>query len=116
MKESNPKDALAVDKVPLELIPPAAAIELVSALRNGAKKYGAWNWRQTGVRPEVYLGAALRHLLRWQSGEEIDSDSGVHHLGHVMACAAIVLDAMQHGKLEPWTLPLRDGSEAERLR
>lgn len=111
-KSTNPKDLLATRKVPLELVPPAALYEMALALQHGAIKYGAWNWRETGVRPEVYLGAALRHLTAWQGGQEIDPESKAHHLGHVMACCAIVLDARLHSMLLDWQLPLRDGSEA----
>jgi hypothetical protein len=35
----------------------------------------------------------MRHLMAWIDGEDIAEDSGVHHLGHVMACCAIILDA-----------------------
>lgn len=111
-KSTNPKDLLAIKKVPLELVPPAAAYEMALALQHGAIKYGPWNWRETGVRPEVYLGAMLRHLTLWQGGQEVDPESGVHHLGHVLACCAIVLDARLHSMLLEWQTPLRNGTEA----
>jgi hypothetical protein len=37
--------------------------------------------------------------MAWFSGEDIDPESGVSHLAHVMACCNIVLDAKEHGKL-----------------
>jgi hypothetical protein len=47
----------------------------------------------------VYIDAALRHIHKWQHGQEIDSDSGIHHLGHAIACLNIVLDAQAFGNL-----------------
>ena len=99
MDGENPKDALGVKKVPLAYIPPIARLHLASALMNGAVKYGPWNWRKTHVKASIYLDAAQRHIEAWQDGEEIASDSGVHHLGHAMACLAILLDAAASGCL-----------------
>ncbi len=98
-KPSNPKDAIAHTKPPLELIPPAAVYWLAMALRNGALKYGRWNWREAGARSDVYIGAMLRHVFAWASGEDLDPESRLPHLAHVLANAAIVLDADLHDKL-----------------
>ena len=40
-----------------------------------------------------------RHLDAYHSGEEVDPIDGTHHLGNIMACAAIILDAKAAGKL-----------------
>jgi hypothetical protein len=40
-----------------------------------------------------------RHIDAWLSGEETDPVDGTHHLGNVMACCAILLDAQACGKL-----------------
>jgi len=47
----------------------------------------------------VYLSAAERHLEAWKSGEEYDPTDGTHHLGNVMACCAILLEARECGNL-----------------
>lgn len=98
-KASNPKDALAVNKLPLSLWPVSATIAGTLGLLDGASKYGRLNWRHAGVRASVYMDAALRHLYAWFEGEDVAPDSGVSHLGHVLACVAILLDAQQAGKL-----------------
>ena len=59
----------------------------------GADKYGLFNWRDTNVTATVFYNAMLRHLEQWYSGEQHASDTGVHHLAHLMAGAAIILDA-----------------------
>jgi hypothetical protein len=100
MKE-NPKFASGSKKVPLELIPPVAAAHMAMALRDGAivKKYGPFNWREKGIDTMTYVGAIKRHIDCYLDGENQASDSGVNHLGHIMACCAILLDAEANGKL-----------------
>jgi hypothetical protein len=95
----NPKDGIGATKLPLHLVP-ATAIALASlAHLDGATKYGAWNWRVAGVRASIYLDAVQRHLARWTHGETHDPDSGVHHLGHALACLNILIDADAAGML-----------------
>lgn len=73
---------------------------MAKALDCGRKKYGEFNWRKSdGVNMTVYLSAMLRHIGRLIDGEDVDPESGAHHLGHVLAGGAIVLDAQRHGKL-----------------
>ena len=98
-KDTNPKDALGVDKVPLHLWPVCATALGSLALLNGALKYGRSNWRVSGVRASIYMDATLRHMYKWFEGENIDKDSNLHHFGHMLACIAIMADAMYAGKL-----------------
>lgn len=98
-KETNPKDAIGSNKVPLHLWPSTATAIGSIALLNGALKYGRSNWRVAGVRASIYADAAKRHLDAWFEGEETDPDDGVDHLGAVLACLAILVDARAAGKL-----------------
>lgn len=97
--DNNPKTVLGLKKPSLSAIPPAGMFHLGLAMDNGRNKYGAMNWREKKVSNSVYYDAALRHLLSWYDGEDYAEDSGVHHLGHAMACLSIVLDAMETGNL-----------------
>lgn len=97
--DDNPKTAVGVTKVPLHLVPPVAAHYTAMAFADGARKYGPYNWREKRVSTSVYIGAAKRHLDAFWDGENESQDAKVHHLGHVMACCAIILDAMNLGKL-----------------
>lgn len=99
MDETNPKDLIGMTKAPLELVPPAAIIHMAMAMKNGAAKYGPYNWRDKKVQAMVYIGAAQRHLLSYLDREDDASDSGVHHLAHAMACLGILLDAFETGNL-----------------
>ena len=65
---------------------------------DGAGKYGPFNWRDNPVEAMTYIAAAKRHLGSFLEGEWLASD-GVQHLGHVMACCAIILDAKASGTL-----------------
>lgn len=109
-KASNPKDAVASTRIPLWLLSPIAKAHWALAQFAGAVKYGAWNWRVVGVRSSVYLSAAQRHLDAYSAGEELDPVDGTHHLGNLMACCAILLDASAAGQLtddRPPSLSLR---------
>ena len=96
---ANPKDRIGVKKVSLTKLPPVAVLYAAHALMNGAIKYGPYNWRDKAVRASIYVDACERHLNSWLDGEEDATDSGVHHLGHAIACLAILLDAQEAGKL-----------------
>jgi hypothetical protein len=86
-------------KPPLELLPSIFEIETALALQCGAKKYGPWNWRSEKVEIMTYLAAMRRHICAVLDGEDFDPESGAHHLGHVAAGCAIVMDAMKVGTL-----------------
>lgn len=97
----NPKDLIGSTKVDLDLIPGPAEVACALAMTDGGLKYGPYNWREQGkpVQARTYTSAARRHLKKWFDGEELDADSGVHHLGHAMACCAILIDAQACGQL-----------------
>lgn len=98
-ESTNPKDALGIKKPNLHLVPPSFIIETAEAFRDGARKYGPYNWRDKKVSASVYQAAALRHLLCWYDGEDVAWDSKVHHLAHAAACLAIIIDAQCNNTL-----------------
>lgn len=98
-KETNPKDLLGTDKLPLHLWPTTATAMGCLAFLDGMGKYGRMNWRQFGVSASVYIAAAKRHLDAWFEGEECAPDSGIPHLAHALACIAIIIDAQANDQL-----------------
>ena len=98
-KPTNPKDAAATGRVPLGLLSPIAKAHWALAQHCGRAKYGAWNWREAGARASIYLDAIDRHKDGYLSGETYDPKDGTHHLGNIMACCAILLEAEAAGKL-----------------
>jgi len=98
VKATNPKDALGIKKVSLHCVPVRPLYEVALAMMEGGRKYGAHNYRAEGTRMSTYYDAAMRHLTSWWEGEDIDPDSGVHHLVKLMACVFVVRDAMHMNK------------------
>jgi len=96
---SDPKKSQGDKKPQLQLIPPALNDETAKALARGAEKYGVFNWRKNNVEVMTYLGAMKRHIDKFLNGEDIDPDTGAHHLGCAAAGCGIVLDARQYGTL-----------------
>lgn len=107
----NPKDAAALKRVPLHLLPQAGIIYGAMACRDGALKYGPYNWRERAISLTQYIGAMQRHLAALLDGEDCASDSKLPHLAHVVATAAILLDAQQAGALLD-DRPKRSGNAA----
>lgn len=97
--QANPKDLIGVKKAQLGLLPAAGKIYGALAMTDGASKYGPYNWRDKKVKMTVYLDAMERHLLALRDGEDVAEDSKVHHLGHIIAGASIVADALEGGQL-----------------
>lgn len=96
----NPKDLVGRTKPGLHNLPLGPLFEVARAFDDGARKYGAFNWRGNPVLASVYFDAAQRHLSCWMHGNDRASDSGIHHLDHAMACLLIIRDAMQQGSLK----------------
>ena len=95
----NPKDVIATNKIPIHLWPTTATAMGAIGLLDGRFKYGNANWREAGVRASVYVSACQRHLAAWFEGEDQDFESGLPHLGHALACLAILVDAQAANKL-----------------
>lgn len=94
VKDSNPKDGCGAKKPPLSYIPRPVLYEVGNALFEGSRKYGAYNWRIAGVRASIYQDACGRHIDAWQEGQDLDPDSGVHHLSKAIAGLMVIRDAM----------------------
>jgi hypothetical protein len=99
IKPTNPKDAVAADKLPLHLVSPIVKQYLAIALFLGATKYGAFNYRGALVKASVYISALFRHVDAWLEGEENDPTDGTPHLANALACIAIIIDAKHMGTL-----------------
>lgn len=98
--EGDPKKRFGQAKPALQLTLSTALLHMAQAQRSGDEKYGLFNWRGDSVQASIYVGALLRHLLKWYTGGvDKDPESGAHELGHVMNNAAIILDAMDNGTL-----------------
>jgi hypothetical protein len=106
LPDNNPKTAMGVLKPSLVMIPPGSLIYLGEVMAHGAAKYGRYNWREDNITRSTYQNAALRHLLADIDGERLDPESGFPHWAHVMANAAVVLDATFHQTIREDEFPV----------
>lgn len=91
----NPKDIAGQSKPQLHLIPAAALPVVARVMELGARKYGPYNWREKPIAHTAYISAAMRHLLAFLNGEDLDPESGQSHIAHAAAGLLILEDAMR---------------------
>jgi hypothetical protein len=92
-------------KLRVLLLPMDAVARVIRVLEHGAQKYGDNNWRSAGSS-DVFIEAALRHLMKHIAGERYDDESGLPHLSH--AGASIILAIAMSIK------EYKDGSEEQK--
>lgn len=85
-------------KADLSLNPKIAQEEMAFAFMLGEKKYGRFNFYK-GLESHRLISAAMRHLNAWNEGENLDPESGRSHLGHALACIAMILKTQELGSL-----------------
>lgn len=73
-----------------DLAPWPALREIIRVLTFGAAKYDGWNWAG-GIKYSRVRGALQRHLVEWDSGRSLDSETGIHHLAHAGCCLLFLL-------------------------
>lgn len=83
-------------KLPYDLIPTEAEEGLARVLAHGAKKYSPRNWEK-GMDWSIPYGALRRHLSAWWNGEELDKESGLSHLSHILCNTAFLIVYEQRG-------------------
>lgn len=90
-----------------DLITPFALEQLAKVLTKGAEKYAERNW-ELGMKWSKVIASLERHLQAFKRGEDFDKESGLLHIGHIMANAAFLTeyykiypqgDDRQHGYL-----------------
>jgi hypothetical protein len=74
-----------LDLVPFEFIEGAA-----NAFEFGTKKYSVHNWRK-GIEVSILVRSLLSHVMKFNEGEDKDSESGLHHLDHACATLAMLI-------------------------
>lgn len=68
---------------------------MVRVLEFGAQKYAPNNW-QKGLKVTETMESCLRHIFSFLKGEDIDSESGISHLGHAEANIHFVIWMLKH--------------------
>jgi hypothetical protein len=86
---------LDAGKAPLHLIPPDVLVEEARVMGFGEGKYGTYNWLG-GMAWSRLVGATLRHVLAWHSGEDYDPETGLSHLAHARCCLGMLMGYQAH--------------------
>jgi len=81
-------------KLRTDLIPMSSLRSLSRVLGKGAEKYDDNNWRR-GMKWSTVQGCLFRHLMKWIDGEDIDDESGLNHMDHVMANVAFLVEYIE---------------------
>jgi hypothetical protein len=80
------------DKLQYGLLPPQALKSTVDVLTFGAQKYEPDNWKYVPDSKRRYFDAAQRHLWAWKEGEQLDPESGKHHIAHALCCLMFLIE------------------------
>jgi hypothetical protein len=66
-----------------------ALIPMVQVLEYGCNKYDDHNWKK-GLPYVATMESMMRHLHSFMNGQDIDEESGLPHVGHIL-CNAMFL-------------------------
>ena len=87
------------DKIRMDLLPPKALEGIARAMTYGSIKYADYNYKNgDGLEWRQPYAAMLRHLNKWNDGEDIDPESGEKHLYHAGACIVMLIDLIDSQK------------------
>ncbi len=85
----------------LGLTPVRAREEVGEVFTYGARKYSIGNWHSgDGFNWGRLMDASARHQLAFEKGEDLDPESGRHHLAHKICCDMMLLEhcLTNHGR------------------
>ena len=88
------------DKLQWHLVPMQFLEGMVRVLMFGAHKYSPHNWRK-GFPTSRITNSMQRHLNAYMAGEDIDPESGLSHLDHIL-CNALFLkgNSVEHPDMD----------------
>lgn len=105
MEENNLATRYNINKIKYSLVPHLAHKEMAAVFTFGAKKYSANNWRK-GLPFSTCLDSLQRHIESFKNGEDIDPESGLLHLGHMMCNVAFLIEFLTtHPELDDRVKP-----------
>lgn len=83
----------------VDVLPPSVLLSVGDVFAYGAGKYGERNWEQYAEDWDwcQLYASAMRHLIAWAGGEDIDPESGLPHLDHAV-CNLMMLQGLIHAE------------------
>ena len=88
---------IGMRKAPMSGLPAPVLMECGLVKLHGDLKYSAYNWRYASVRASVYYSAVWRHITAWYEGQDLDPDSGEHHIAHAITGLMVLRDSQMFG-------------------
>ena len=107
-------------KARMDQIPPLAMEAISQVFGYGAKKYGEHNWARyaNDWKWGQMIGSMIRHIFAWMRRENLDPESGMHHLAHagcnVMMLLELVLTSNGKDDRNPMHRAQEIGAYSER--
>lgn len=97
IEDCPPKDTMSkypASKTRWDLMPWDALKEVAGVLGDAAEggKYEAHSWKTETHRWSYYYACAMRHIIRWWTGETYDADDGRHSLAYGAARLLMLLE------------------------
>lgn len=89
MQEKEGALRLDAEKPRMDLLSGIAMEGVATVLAFGAKKYAEHNWRK-GMKWGRAIASLLRHTYKFMNGEDVDAESGLPHVDHIL-CNAMFL-------------------------
>jgi hypothetical protein len=96
MSSSNQSLRFNQHKLRWSLVDFDSLTEMLLVLEFGAEKYAPNNWRK-GLHREEILESVQRHLIELFENKEMDGESKLHHMGHIMCNAMFYLHHAKNG-------------------
>lgn len=96
MQKEGKKNDKKDDKTRWELMPLDCLEDIARVYTEGARKYGENTWQNLENGYQRYKAALLRHLWEFEKGNEIDPETGCHHLAQVCWNSIALLYLSKH--------------------
>jgi hypothetical protein len=78
-------------KIRYSLVDPIGLRQEAAIMTFGAEKYEPQSWQQVEDGIERYTESLLRHIHDFLGGEDLDKDTGMHHLAHARCNTTFLL-------------------------
>lgn len=82
----------------LSIIPYPAMKLAAEIFTYGLQKYAEYNYKNPpGLTTKQLINSCMRHVWKYNNGEDLDPESGLSHLGHAMANLMMIIDLHANG-------------------
>lgn len=85
------------NKPPLAMLPPAGIRAVAKVQAYGHRKYKDFHNYRKGMEISRNLSCAMRHIMAYMDGEDLDPESKESHLGHAACRIMFALQNLEDG-------------------